>query len=162
MGALHTPEFWVAVGFLVLVGFLARPATRMITASLDARAERIREALNEATRLREEAQHLLVDYQRKQRDAQKEVDAITAAARAEAERMAHDAAEKLEDSLRRREQLAKDKIAQAEAEALQSVREFAIDVAVAATRGVLAEKLDSGRQTALIDQAIAELPDRLQ
>ena len=83
------------------------------------------------------------------------------AARAEAERSSTNAAESLEASLRRREQLAMDKIAQAEADALQAVRNTAVDVAVAATRKLLTDRLDDAAATGLIDQAIAELPQRL-
>ena len=116
MAALHTPEFWVAIGFIVLVLAISKKGWEAIRTGLDDRAERIRTGLDEATRLREEAQHLLAEYQRKQRDAAKEIDNLLAAARAEAERSTVNAREALEASVKRREQLAIDKIAQAEAD----------------------------------------------
>jgi F-type H+-transporting ATPase subunit b len=157
MGALHTPEFWVAVGFLILMGLLIRPALRAGTAALDGRAERIRTSLDDARALYEEAQHVLAEYQRKQRDAARDVDDIVAHARVEAERMAQEAGEKLTDAIKRREQQATDKIAQAEADAIAAVRNAAVDIAIAATRRILAEKMDEKEQAALIDQAIGEL-----
>ena len=87
MGILLTPEFWVAVGFLIFLGIVIRPAVRGVTGALDGRAERIKTSLDEARALYEEAQHLLADYQRKQREAAREVDDIVAHARTEAERM---------------------------------------------------------------------------
>lgn len=161
MGALHTPEFWVAVGFIVLVLAIARKGWEAIRGGLDARTERIRSSLDEAAKLRDEAQHLLAEYQRKQRDAAKEIDALLAAARAEAERATAHARETLESSVKRREQLAMDKIAQAEADALQAVRNTAVDVAISATRKLLADKLDAAGAAGLVDQAIAELPQKL-
>ena len=157
----ETPEFWVAVGFLILVALIVKPATKAATAALDARTERIRTALDDATKLREEAQHLLADYQRKQRDAAKEIDELVASAQAEAKNLAAEAAAKMEDSLGRREQLARDKIAQAEAEALQQVRDTAIDLAIAATQRLMADRLDQQAATRLVDDAIAEIPARL-
>ena len=161
MAALQTPDFWVAVGFLLFMAAVIKPAWKAITTGLDDRAEKIRTSLDEAASLREEVQHLLAEYQRKQRDATREVDEMLANARAEAERTAKEAAEALADSLKRREQLAIDKIAQAEADAMQAVRNTAIDVAISATRRILSEQLDNAAATQLIDNAIADLPAKL-
>jgi F-type H+-transporting ATPase subunit b len=161
MGALRTPEFWVAIGFLLLMAAIARPGWRAMAAALDARAARIRASLDDAARLREEAQHLLAEYQRKQRDAAREIDELLASARAEAERAGRNAAEAIGSALERREQLALDKIAQAEVDALQAVRNAAVDVAIAATRKLLAEKMDAATAAGLIDRTIAELPRKL-
>lgn len=161
MAALQTPEFWVAVGFILFVLAIAKPAYRAAAGGLDSRADRIRTSLDEAKRLREEAQHLLAEYQRKQRDAAKEIDELLASARAEAERATENGKAALEASVKRREQLAVDKIAQAETDALQAVRNAAVDVAIAATRRLLSSNMDSASNAGLIDQAIAELPQKL-
>lgn len=161
MGALHTPEFWVAIGFIGLVLAIGKKAWLAIKAGLDERANRIRTSLDEATRLREEAQHILAEYQRKQRDAAKEIDSLLAAARAEAERSTVNAKAALEDLVKRREQLAIEKIAQAEADALKAVRNTAVDVAIAATRKLFSEKIDAATAASLVDNAIAELPQKL-
>ncbi len=159
---LESPTFWVAVSFLILVGLIAKPAGKAIIKALDDRTERVRATLDDATKLREEAQHLLADYQRKQRDAAKEIDDLIASAQAEAKNLAAEAAVKMEETLRRREQLARDKIAQAEAEALQQVRDTAIDLAIAATRRLMTERLDEQAAARLVDDAIAEIPARLR
>jgi len=161
MGALQTPEFWVAVGFIILVLAISKKSWSAIKEGLNARSDRIRTSLDEATKLREEAQHLLAEYQRKQRDAAKEIDDLLASARAEAERSIRNAKEALEASVKRREQLALDKIAQAEADALQAVRNTAIDVAIAATLRLLGSKMDAATAAGLVDKAIAELPQKL-
>lgn len=161
MAALQTPDFWVAVGFLIFVAMVIKPAWKAISSGLDTRAEKIKASLDEAASLREEVQSLLADYQRRQRDATREVDEMLANAQAEAERTANEAAEALADSLKRREQLALDKIAQAEADAMLAVRNTAIDVAVSATQRILTEQLDATAATQLIDSAIAEIPAKL-
>ena len=142
---LATPEFWVAVAFVILVAAIARPLYRAVVGGLDARTERIRHTLDEATRLREEAQHLLAEYQRKQRDAARECEEIVAHTEAEAKRFTEEAAARLEATLARREQLAIDKIAQTEAEAVQEVRVATVDIAIAATRRLLAQRTDAGQ-----------------
>jgi len=155
------PEFWVAVAFVIVVAGLAWKGTPTITKMLDDRADKIRGELNEAQRLREEAQRTLADYQRKQRDALKEAEQIVALARAEAERAAAQAARDLDAALKRRQALALEKIALEESKALAEVRNTAVDVAIAAVRRIMAEDLDSRHKEKLIDDAIAELPQRL-
>ena len=107
----NDPTLWVAVGFFIFVAAVFKVAKKTITGALDGRAEDIRNSLDQAAGLREEAQQLLAEYQRKQRDAVKETEQMLAHARAEAERMAKEGAEKLEEALKRREQLAVEKIA---------------------------------------------------
>ena len=155
------PELWVAVGFVILIGVIWRPASKTMTAALDRRSARIRETLDEAQTLADEAQHLLAEHQRKQRDSAAEVEHMMARAREDAERIVADSRAKLEAALRRREQMAEEKIALAEAEATREVRDLAVEVAVAATRALIAARLDVAAQGRLIDSAIAELPNRL-
>ncbi|MBD21520.1 MAG: F0F1 ATP synthase subunit B [Rhodospirillaceae bacterium] len=161
MSAIQSPDFWVAIGFLLLIGLIFKPAWRFIKDSLDTRAKKIEESLNEAASLREEVQHLLADYQRKQRDAAREVDQMLADATNEAERLCQDEAEKLIQSLQRREELAEDKISQAEADAIQEVRNKAVETSILATQRILEKQLDQKTATTLLDQSIKELPTKL-
>jgi F-type H+-transporting ATPase subunit b len=155
------PAFWVGVAFFVVVGLAFRPVLNGIGAALDARAAKIKARLDEAARLREEAQETLARYQRKQRDAMKEAEEIIAHAKAEAERLAAQAAKDLEASLKRREQQAMDRIAQAEAQALKEVQNLAVEVAISAARQVLAESISKTQAATLVDAAIEELPRKL-
>jgi F-type H+-transporting ATPase subunit b len=158
---LHDPEFWVLVSFVIVLIGLLRKAGPLITKSLDDRAAKIKAELEEAQKLREEAQRMLAEYQRKQRDALKEAEEIVARARHEAERAAEQAARDLDAALERRKRLALEKIALAESKATAEVRNTAVDVAIAAVREILGKALDAPRKDRLIDDAIAELPQRL-
>jgi F-type H+-transporting ATPase subunit b len=157
----HDPEFWVLVAFVivVVVGFIKLGPG--IGKALDDRAERIKSELDEARRLREDAQKTLAEYQRKQRDALKEAEAIIAHAKAEAERIGRQAAQDLEAGREGRTRQTEEKIAQEEAKALADVRNTAVDIAIAAAREIIAEALDAKAGGVLIDQAIAALPQRL-
>ena len=156
-----SPETWVALAFIVFVALVWKPTQKAILSGLDDRSARIAKELNEAARLREEAQALLTQYQAKHRDALKEAEGIVAHARSEAERLAQQAQRDLEAALKRREELAMQRIAQAEQQAAADVRTAAVDVAIAATERLLREKLDGAKSDALIDQAIKELPGKL-
>ena len=156
-----TPDFWVAVGFVVFIAAVFRPIGRAVTSALDARGERIRTEIEEAQVLREEAQALLAEYKRKQRDALKEAEDIIEHAKSEAARLREQAEQDLQAALQRREQAAMDKIAQAEASALQEVREQAVDVALTATAKLIESSLDTERSNAMVEQAIRDLSDKL-
>jgi F-type H+-transporting ATPase subunit b len=155
------PEVWVLLAVVVFVIGVWKPARRVILGRLDARAARIRDELETARRLREEAQEALATYQKQQREAAAEAAAILAHARTEAEHIAAQAARNLEETLERRQRLAKERIAQEEAKALAEIRAITVDVAISAARQVIAAGLDERRGAALIDAAIAELPQQL-
>ncbi len=161
MEILQEAEFWVAVGFVILVAALWRPAQRALVAGLDERARTIRAELGEAQRLREEAERLVADYRRKQAKMLGEAAEIAKQAAIDADRSRRHAETELEASLKRREQQAMDRIAQAEAKAVEEVRALAVDLAIAATHRLLRDGLDPARAAALLDRAIAELPQRL-
>jgi F-type H+-transporting ATPase subunit b len=136
--SLMETENWVALGFLCFLGLLAYlGAHRKIVESIDTRQARIKSELDEARRLREEAQSLLAEFERKGREAESEAAAIIASAKAEAERLASEAKAKAEDFVTRRTKMAEEKIAQAESQALADVRSAAADAAVTAAEKIL-------------------------
>ena len=155
-------EFWVAIAFVAFVlVLLYYRVPALIAKSLDDRAEAIRKELDEARRLREEAQNLLADYQKKHRNVSQEADTILELARGEAEAFAQETRANLKDMLERRTRQAEDKIARAEAQAVDEVRAAAIELAVAAAEKILREKASGAGGVSLIDQSIRELKGRL-
>ena len=159
---LQMAEFWVAVAFVAFVlVLLYYRVPRLISKALDERAEAIRKELDEARRLREEAQALLADYQKKHRNVGQEADVIVETARREAEALANETRASMTESLERRTRMAEEKIERAEAQALDEVRASAIDVAVAAAEKVLRETMAAGGSASLVDQSIRDLRGRL-
>jgi len=155
------PEFWVLLAVVIFLIVVWKPTRRAVVGALDSRAERIRQELEAARNLRDEAQQALAAYQRQQQQGAAEAQAIIAHAKAEAERIAAQSLRDLEETLRRRQQLAQERIAQEEAKALAEIRAIAVDVAISASRQVIAASLDERRGAALIDDAIAALPRQL-
>ena len=161
-GALTDPSFWVAVaffGFVALLVYYKVPA--LVAKALDDRALEIKRNLDEARALREEAQKVLADYQRKQRNARLEAEDIIALAEREAKAYAEETRKALAESLERRSRQAEEKIARAEAQAMAEVRALAANVAVAAAEKLIAQKLTPEAANALIDQTIADVKSKL-
>jgi len=155
-------EFWVLLAVVLFAAVVWKPMRRAVIGSLDERAARIGAELDEARKLREEAQLLLAQYEQRRREAAAEAEAIVAHAREEAERIAAQSTRDLDAALVRRERLAEERIAQAEKKALDEIRAVAVDVAIGAAREVIQSQIDEERGAALLDAAIAALPLRLR
>jgi F-type H+-transporting ATPase subunit b len=156
------PEFWVLLAFVIFTGVLVRfGVPKMALSALDERSARIKQALDEAQRLRSEAQAVLAQYQKKRAEAEKEAQAIIVSARVEAERLAGEAKGKVEEFVARRTKMAESKIAQAEAQALADVRAAAADAAVAAAEKILVQTTHGAAAESLIAKGISDLKAKL-
>lgn len=161
-GLFEDPTFWVAVGTMLFVLLVIRlKVPGQVAKMLDDRADGIRAELEEARRLRSEAEVLLTEYRKKTANAAQEAQAIIDNAKASAERMAADAKVQLQQQIERRAKMAEQKIAQAEAEAIADVRAAATTVATAAAGAVIAQRMTESKGDALIDSAIGELKAKL-
>ena len=155
-------EFWVAVSFIIFVGTLVYLGVhRQLVKSIDGRRERITAELDEARRLRSEAEALLATYQRKQHEAEQEAQAIIAGAEAEAKRLATEAEAKIEEFIARHTKMAEGKIAQAEAQALADVRSAAAEAAAAAAGTILSHTVKDKVADDLIAKGIADVKGKL-
>jgi F-type H+-transporting ATPase subunit b len=160
MELLKDQEFWFAVAFLVFVISAYGPLKKMLTGNLDARAAKVHAEVEEARRLRAEAQALLDEYRSKQSQAAKDAADILEAAKDEAELMRQEAEADLKRTLAAREAQAMDRIAFAEQAAIQSVKARAVEIAVRAATDLVREAIDANAANTLVDQAIDELPRR--
>ena len=159
---IQDPTFWVAVAFVVFVVLVFKPIKGALIGGLDAKIAEIRQEVEEAEKLREEAQSLLANYQRQQRQAIQDAEAIVAHAKEEAERHRAEADEAMKDMVRRQEEQAREKIAQAEAAAIQEVRSMSVELAMAAAEELLADRLAGEEGSHLIDNSIEDMPRKLQ
>jgi F-type H+-transporting ATPase subunit b len=156
------PLFWVLIAFLAFIAIvLYYKVPAAIAKMLDDRADGIRKELDEARKLREDAQTLLADYQRKAREAETEAQTIIDQAKREAEALAADARKALVESLERRSKIAEEKIARAESQALSEVRATAVETAVSAAHELLKTRVSGSVGDALISQSISDLRGKL-
>jgi F-type H+-transporting ATPase subunit b len=153
---------WVALAMLVLFGIMLwKRVPAMIGKALDGQIAGIRKTLDDAAKLRSEAEALKHEYEAKRNAATKEAADIVAAARTDAETVIANAKVQAEALVQRRTVMAETKIAAAERAATDEVRASAAQAATAAAKALLAEKLDSSSKDRLVDQAIGELDRRL-
>ncbi|WP_339761169.1 F0F1 ATP synthase subunit B [uncultured Hoeflea sp.] len=154
--------FWALIGLIIFLGILAYVKVPAIMAgALDKRADQIRNELEEAKKLREEAQQLLAEYQRKRKEAESEAESILSAAEREAAVLREDAKAKTEEYVSRRTAVAEQKIRQAESDAINEVRASAVDLAIVAAEKLIGSKIDSKASGELFKASLGELKTRL-
>jgi F-type H+-transporting ATPase subunit b len=162
MEFIYEPEFWVAVSFFIFVGVLVYFGVhKKIASLLDTRALLISKELEEARRLRDEAEKVLADYRRKLGDVVTEVDNMIALATKEAGTLAAETRQSLKEHVDRRIKLAEEKIARAETEAVREFRSVAVDAAIAAAQNLIATKLTPDRAKKLVSKSIEALKSKL-
>lgn len=162
MDATSWATFFALVGLLIFLAitlYLKAPAA--LAKSLDERAARIAGELEEARKLRDEAQALLLEYQKKRKEAEAEAGQIVTAARHEAELLLADAKQKTEDYVARRTATAEQKIAQAERDAVSEVRARAVDIAVEAARRTIGAKVDAKASADLFKSSLDAIRSKL-
>lgn len=158
----ESPTFWVAVSFVIFIlVVLSIGGWGIVTKMLDQRIDAIRERLDEAAQLREEAQEILADYKKKLAQAEIEAEGIISDAREEARLLRERMNDEMETALQRREKLALDRIAQAEADATAEVRTRTVDIAIDASRRLLAEAASGELADQLVEGSIKEIPEKL-
>ena len=158
----YEPETWVAIAFVILLvvfGYLG--VHRTLLTALDHRAERIKAELEDARRLKDEANKLLGEYKARRASAEREAQDIISSAKAEAERNAAEAKTKMEDFVARRTKTAESKIAQAEAQAVADVRAAAANAAVTAASTILSQSVKGSVADDLVGKGIAEVRSKL-
>ena len=158
---LHDTNFWVLISFTLFVVLVFKSAKTAILGKLDGRIAQIRTDIATAENLRVEAQDLLAQYQRKQRDAQNEAEAIIANARNHAAEIRKTAETDLHEMIDRKEKQLTDRLKRMEDSAKAEIRAYASELAVKATAEIIANRLDDAGNARLVDQAIKTLPSNM-
>ncbi|MDX2095880.1 MAG: F0F1 ATP synthase subunit B [Alphaproteobacteria bacterium] len=158
---LSNPETWIVVAFVLFIAVFLRYLAPKIGQGLDARADKIREQLEQASRLRAEAEALLASYQLAQEKLLKEAESIIETAKRDAVTLRVHAAEELKIALDRRSQQAQEKIARAEAEAVGAIRTRIIETATERARDILAARGQSQSEAQTVDRALAAIAQQV-
>lgn len=156
-------SFFVALAFAVVIAaFLYLRLPGKLVAALDNRADQIRKELEQAKKLREDAEALLAEYEAKRSAAEQQAQQIVSDARANAEALAAEAKQKMEDSLERRTQQAQEKIARAEANMVKEVRLAVTSIAISAAEQVIRDTISDDQKQALVIANLAEIDSQFQ
>ena len=163
MELLQDAEFWTGLALLVFVGLMLVFGVHKVAAkALDAKAVKIQADLDEAKALREEALALLGSLKTQREQTEKLAGEMLANAKAEAKRLEAEAKTKLEEQIKRRQELAERRISNAEAQATAEVKSAAADLAANMAESVLAGRIAGAKSDPLIDAAVGQLAGKLK
>ncbi|MEM7618368.1 MAG: hypothetical protein AAF244_03180 [Pseudomonadota bacterium] len=157
----HDTNIWVALSFILFAVFAFFAGRKSITAKLDSHINEVKLEIENAERLRVEAQELLAQYQRKQRDAEEEASSILENAKAQAKQSQKDADKELKETMARREEQLAERLQRLEENAIGEIQNYAAQLAVQATREMIVQTMDESTNADLNAQAIDNLPKNL-
>lgn len=161
MTLLENEYNWLILSFLIFCFILVKFGKKAFMNILDGRIADIKQELEVSENLRVEAQELLAQYQRKQRDAEKEAEQIIAKAEQNVLQIRKKAEDDLAETLKRREQQLKERLKQMEEAAVQDIREHAANLAVEATAQIIIDKLGQKESDKLLDSSIKQAAQNL-
>lgn len=161
MGLLQDTNTWVLISFLIFAAGFVRYGKNALLAKLDNRIAEIRKEIDTAESLRVEAQELLAQYQRKQRDAAREAETIVAHARDSAAQIRKEAEGEIKETLKRREAQMQDRLKRMEEKAMSDIRAYAAELAVRATREIIVTEMDEATNGNMVDKSIKAVADKL-
>ena len=162
MELFEDPQTWVTISFLIFLFIMWRFGKDKILVMLDARIDEIRREIETAESLRIEAQELLAQYQRKQRDAAKEAEEIVANAKSHANEIQKQADKDLKEIAKRREAQLTERLARMEENTKREIQAYAAELAVKATAEIIAKQMDKKTNENLVESSIQSVAEQLK
>ena len=162
MDFFSQPTSWTLVAFIIFVGIgLYLKAPKMITNLLDEQIQRVKKELSDAIELKEEANTLLAEYQRKKEDALKEADDIIANAKERAQIYEQAALTKSEEIIKRQEAQSIEKINQAELQAMSKIQQTIVEQSINAAEKLVSEKISVEKSEQIFADSLKDI-DKLK
>jgi len=162
MEMFKDPETWVAIAFLLFVALiLYLKVPGMVLKALDARSDAIAKELEEARKLRAEAESVLADYKRRAENAEAEAEAILAQAEREAAAYAKEARAAFDETIARRLSVAEQKIKFEEEKARKQIRAQAAELAIAAAEHLIEQKVTGKVAEDMVSASLDRIKKRL-
>ncbi len=151
----QSAEFWVGVAFVLVVLLLAGPVGRLVRSMLNKRIDNITKRIHDAAELRDEAQKLLADYEKKFLNADKEAQAILNKSQKEIEYLKKENLAKLEEEMKIKEKEAEDRITASKEKAAREISDLTSELTTKTVKAAIVKNLDAKTQNKLIDDSIS-------
>ncbi|MFW0777110.1 MAG: hypothetical protein ACN2B6_05260 [Rickettsiales bacterium] len=160
MDILHQPTFWVAAAFVIFVAAAYKKISALLIGALDGRTQKIKEELDQAQNLRQEAEQVLAEYKQKQAEYVKEAESMLVKARENADTFNQNAEKELKAVLDARMKIAVERIEMEEERAIEDVRNHVVDIALAAARAIIVDHAGAS-QDEMVKLALADIERKI-
>ena len=150
------PQFWVAVSFILFIAAIFNPVRKILASSLDAQINDIKNIIDEAENLKNEAQKAFDEIKDREAKVEKEIQNLKSESEKRIAELKDISSTKLTDQIEKRKILANNKIEQLVRDTNNSLKNYITSVAIETTRNVLLQNLSKEKKSALIDESIIE------
>jgi F-type H+-transporting ATPase subunit b len=158
---LHDTYTWVTLSFILFLGIMIKVGVPTLLSKLDQKIATIRTEVETAARLRAEAEALLLEFEQRQRDTEKDADQLVSAARDQAESLRLREEEKLAELMRNKEQQLNERLDMLRDQTIADLRQIAAKMAIETVEKMIAEKMDTETRTRLLNRAMDQVSQRL-
>ena len=151
------PQFWVFIAFIIFIGVMIKPVRRILSINLGNKIKEIKDSINQAEKIKNDAQLTLSEVKKRQNEVKREIDLIEKEAKEKITMIEQSAKSKLIDQINKRNALASVKIDQMTRDANTEIQKHITQIAISATVNILEKKLNDKEKQNLINQSVNEL-----
>ena len=150
------PQFWVAVSFILFIAAIFNPVRKILSSSLDAQINDIKNKIDEVENLKNEAQKALDEIKEREAKVEKEIQNLKSGSEKRIADLKNISSSKLSDQIDKRKILAENKIEQLVRDTNNSIKNHISSVAIEATKNILLQNLSKDKKSTLIEESITE------
>ena len=155
--------FWVAIAFIIFIaGLVYLKIPQKINSLLNIMIENIKNELNEAEKLKNEAKNLLSESQEKLENAQKENEKIIKSAGEESEKLIIEMNNKFFQTLENRKKITEQKIVQMKEDAIKSIKDASIRIAITSVTKLIKTSINKSKLDALFEENLNQAKNTLK
>jgi len=158
----NDPQFWVFIAFIIFIGVMIKPVRKILSINLGDKIQEIKDSINQAEKIKNDAQLTLSEIKKRQNEVKVEIDLIGQEAKEKITIIEKNAHTKLIDQINKRNSLASVKIDQMTRDANTEIQKHITQIAISATVKILEKKLNDKEKQNLINQSVNELGSALK
>ena len=159
---LNDPRFWVFIAFIIFIGIMIKPVRKILSINLGDKIQEIKDSIDQAEKIKKDAQFTLSEIKRRQNEVRGEIDLIEQEAKEKITIIENNVHTKLIDQINKRNALASVKIDQMTRDANTEIQKHITQIAISATVNILEKKLNDKEKQNLISQSVNELGSALK
>ena len=154
---LHDPQFWILIAFIIFIAVVFKPIKIILTKGLDKKIFEIKNSIEEAEKIKRQAQLTLSEIKKRENDLKGEIDTSQNDAKEKLSLIEKNINKKLEEKINKHNELTINRIEQMTRDANVEVQNYIVQNAIETTFAILEKKLNQSEKQKLINTSISEL-----
>ncbi len=153
------PQFWVAVSFFLFIAAIFNPVRKLLASSLDSQIKEIKNKINEAENLKNEAQQTLSELKLREAEVENEINNLKLDSDNKISELKNTSSQKLSQQIEKRKILAEEKINQIVRDTNFAIKVHITNASIEASKSILKNNLTDKNKKDLIDSSISQLKE---